>query len=236
MRARELWDRVAAVGIAAQGAVPGLYAWGVTVVPVAWARGGPVTAKVAAIAAPLALGAGVAGERVWGDAARIASLWAFVVAAAVTWAAARGGLGPLHVDGPRGVAGMLGWALFAFTCAGPALRSGADLEAPVTPRGPSSGRLGGGRGEALCVGAGALAAAVLQTVGWKIVGPERALLVRFVALAAGLAVLGAATEVALAQTAQRVPRSPRSRLRGAATWLVALVILAAGGLLLLTSD
>ncbi|HEY3944608.1 MAG TPA: hypothetical protein VGL78_05240 [Solirubrobacteraceae bacterium] len=235
MRARDLWERVATAGIAAQGAVPGLYAWGVTVVPVAWVRGGPVAAKVAAIAAPLALGAGVAGERVWGDAARIASLWAFVVASAVTWAAARAGLGPLHVDGPRGVAGMLGWALFAFTCAGPALRGGSDADAPVTPRGQPSGR-GGARVEALCVGAGALAAALLQTVGWKVVGTERALLVRFVALAAGLAVLGAATEVALARSAARAPRSSRSRLRGATTSLVALAILAAGGLLLLTAD
>ncbi len=137
MRASDVWDRVASAGIAAQGAVPGLYAWGVTVVPVAWVRGGPGAAKVAAIAAPLALGAGVAGERVWGDVARLASLWGFVVASAATWALARGGLGPLHLDGPRGVAGMLGWALFAFTFAGPALRGGSNEEDSATPRGRS---------------------------------------------------------------------------------------------------
>jgi hypothetical protein len=235
MRVRDLWDRVASVGVAAQGAVPGLYAWGVTVAPVAWSRGGPVAAKVAAILAPLALGAGVAGERVWGDVARIVSLWAFVVASAVTWAVARTGLGPIHVDGPRGVAGMLGWALFAFTCAGPAIRGEADAEGSVGSRGASSARPASARAEALYVGAGALAAAALQTVGWQVAATERALLVRFVALAAGLAVLGAATEVALVRRAARVPRSAMSRLRGATVWLVALALLAVGGLLLFTS-
>lgn len=234
MRARDLWDRVASAGIAAQGAVPGLYAWGVTVAPAAWARGGPMAAKVAAIAAPLALGAGVAGERVWGDVARIVSLWGFVVASAVTWVLARPGLGPLHVDGPRGVAGMLGWALFAFTCAGPALRGGADADSATSSRGASSAR-GEARGEALYVGTGALAAAALQTVGWQVAGVERALLVRFVALAAGIAVLGASTEVALVRRAPRLQRSSLSRLRAAMAWLVALAILAAGGLLLFTS-
>ena len=43
------------LGAAAQAAVPGFYAWGVTIMPAAWSRGAPVIAKVAAIGGVIAL-------------------------------------------------------------------------------------------------------------------------------------------------------------------------------------
>lgn len=230
MRAQEVLERVSSLGAAAQASVPGLYAWGVTVAPAAWGRGGSAVAKTAAVAAVLALGAGIAGERLWGGRARVLCLWAFVLACALAWSAAPTALGPLRIDAPRGVAGMLGWALFAFASAAPALQSPRDgdrlVDDAVLPP-----RRGLTRGDAAYVAAGALIAAALQLVGWRVPTPERALLVRFVALAAGLAAVGAATEVALARHATRTVRSRTRRLRGAMATLVVLAILGFTGVL-----
>ena len=66
--------------------------------------------------------------------------------------------------------------------------------------------------------------------------PERALLVRVVALAAGLAVIGAATELALVRHTSRAERSGRARLRSAGASLLLLGGLAIAGLLLATRD
>ena len=66
---------------------------------------------------------------------------------------------------------------------------------------------------------GALIASVLQVIGWRSGPPERAILVRLVAIACGLAVLGAATDVALARHVRRVPASRRERTRRALPWV-----------------
>ena len=59
-------SRLSELGASAQAAIPGLYAWAITVAPAAWSRGAPVFAKVAAIigvvalvTAPLVEGAGL---------------------------------------------------------------------------------------------------------------------------------------------------------------------------------
>lgn len=59
-------SRLSELGASAQAAIPGLYAWSITVAPAAWSRGAPIFAKVAAIigvialvTAPLVEGAGL---------------------------------------------------------------------------------------------------------------------------------------------------------------------------------
>jgi hypothetical protein len=59
-------SRLSELGASAQAAIPGLYAWSITVAPAAWSRGAPLFAKVAAIigvvalvTAPLVEGAGL---------------------------------------------------------------------------------------------------------------------------------------------------------------------------------
>lgn len=47
--------RLSELGASAQAAIPGLYAWSITVAPAAWSRGAPLLAKVAAIAGVIAL-------------------------------------------------------------------------------------------------------------------------------------------------------------------------------------
>jgi hypothetical protein len=230
MRAEGVFQRLSALGAAAQASVPGVYAWGVTVAPAAWSRGAPLLAKIAAIAAVLALLGGVVGERFWEGRARTVSLWGFVLSSALAWSAAPAALGPLRVDTPRGVAGMIGWALFAFASAAPALQGrreeqrlveGAELVARKTLA----------RGDAAFVTGGALAAAALQLLGWRAATAERELLVRFVALAAGLALIGAAAEVALARHTARVKRSRSRRLRRSMVLLIVLALLGLTGVL-----
>jgi hypothetical protein len=174
----------------------------------------------------------VVAERRWAGRARAASLWGFVVACAVSWAAAPAGLSPFRIDAPRGLAGVVGWALFAFASAAPPLHptdeatssgDGASHDPPFLP--PST------RVDAAYIAGAAVLAASLQAVGWRIGSAERALLVHFIALAAGLAVIGAATEMAIER---RVPRSVPShgrRLRRALAPLVALGLLVLVGLL-----
>jgi hypothetical protein len=230
MGAPELLQRLSRFGAAAQASVPGAYAWGVTVAPAAWGRGGSLVAKLAAIVALLALAASVAGERWWGARGRLATFWTFVLASALTWSAAPLALAPLRIDAPRGVAGMLGWALFAFASAAPALQGKRESERLVDEE-PLAARRGLARWDAAYVTLGAVAAAALQVVGWHVATAERALLVRFVTVAAGVALLGATTEVALARHAPRVARSRTRRLRGAMAAFVVLGLLGLTGVL-----
>lgn len=229
-----LLPRISALGSAAQAAVPGLYAWAVTVAPVITSRSSPVAAKFAGAAGLLALVAGVLLEPRMGPRARYVSVWGLVLTSAVAWMASPGALTPLRLDAPRGLAGMAGWALFAFASAAPALKpDNADddrvLDGPaLRPRSVVK------RGDLVFVAVGIVAAVMLQAVGWRVVAPERALLVRAVTLAAGLAVLGAATSIALARHTRPAPRPTRLRLRSGLPWLVVLVLLGAtGGVVLL---
>lgn len=61
-----VFTRLSELGASAQAAIPGLYAWSITVAPAAWSRGAPIFAKVAAVigvialvTAPLVEGAGL---------------------------------------------------------------------------------------------------------------------------------------------------------------------------------
>ena len=61
-----VFAKLSELGASAQAAIPGLYAWAITVAPAAWSRGAPIVAKVAAIigvialvTAPLVEGAGL---------------------------------------------------------------------------------------------------------------------------------------------------------------------------------
>jgi hypothetical protein len=244
MPAEGLLQRVSAMGAAAQAVVPGIYAWAVTVAPVVldlrldrgtigvWAHGTSAVARLAALVAPLWLLAGPAAERRWDARGRVASLWGFVLSCALAWSAAPAAVGPLRIDAPRGVAGMVGWALFALAAAAPALHRGPEdderivREAPLVPRRGQSKRV-----DSAYLAGGAVLAALLQGVGWRVAGAERSLLVRFVALAASLAVVGAATELALARHVRRVPRSRARRLRAAMATLVALALLGLTGVI-----
>lgn len=228
-----------------QACVPGVYAWAVTVAPTVWNDGEPLAARVAGLAAPVFLVFGAILEPRVGLPARILSLWSFVIACGFVWGAAPNELTPLRLDPVRGVAGMLGWALFALaSAAGPASRSMAS-------RGPAGGMTHPGTGttnveqpasrwrlDIACVVVGALVAAVMQFGGWQISAPESALFVRFVTVAAGLATLTVATNVATGRRPGGAARAGvgSKSLRFALIGLVALGAVALVRLLFLRPD
>jgi hypothetical protein len=214
-----------------QVAIAGGYAWAVTVAPAAALHGATGWAKVTAGLGFAALVGGVVAEPWWPGRARVASLASFVAASVATWMLAPAALKPVAIDTIQGLAGMLGWGLFALASAAPALGAQREVarvveDAPLEPRRKLA------RGDGLYLAGGAAFAIALQGVGWDVVDAERALLVRLVTVAAGLAMVGASVEIALARHETRVARSARHRWRRAAPALAFLAALALSGLLL----
>jgi hypothetical protein len=223
--------RVADVGATAQAAIPGFYAWSLTVAPAAWSRGAPWPAPIAAILGLVALSGAPVVEQRSANAARIVSVWGLVTTSGLVWVLVPAALGPSKLDALRAVAGMIGWGLFALSIAAPTLRRVEPARGPVGL--PLRPRTTIPRGDLAYILLGVLLAVGLQVTGWRAMAPERALLVRMVALLQGLAVIGAVTAVATARHARRSPPSTRRRLRRALLWLVLFGLLAIGAAFLL---
>jgi hypothetical protein len=230
-RPRPLWvmGRSADLRPAAQASIPGVYAWAVTVAPAAWSRGAPVVAKAAAVLGVLSLAFAVSLERRSPALSRIVLVWGLSLTSALVWAVAPAVLAPAKIDPVRAVAGMIGWSLFALAAAAPTLpriarRGVVAGEAPLRPREVIP------RGDIGFIAVGAALAIGLQIVGWHAVSPERLLLVRLVQVAAGLAIIGGATAIALARHLRRAPRPMRARTHSALIWFVMIALLVVVGL------
>lgn len=262
-RRRWLLERVASIGATAQAAIPGLYAWAITVAPAAWSRGAPFLAKTSAIVGVLALvtapfveGAGapqptnepsprppkasgkplpfLGSVRSWTAGAtwaRAWSVWGFVLSSAMVWALAPSALSSARLDSVRGAAGMVGWALFAFASAGPALRSDPSAAGRIVASTSLKPRSDLPRGDGVYVAVGIVLALAMQGVGWAVAVPERAVLVRLVTVVCGIAVVSGTTSIALARHSARVPAGRRLRLRRALPWLVMLVLVTVSGVI-----
>jgi hypothetical protein len=224
-----LLARVSELGSSAQASIPGLYAWAVTVAPAAWSKGAGAAPKIFAILGVLALAGALAVEVRFPRGARIASVWGLTLTSAIVWALTPAALTAVRLEATRGLAGMLGWALFAFASAAPAIKRDALAERRIVEGAPLRPRTRMPKGDTLFMGVGALVACILQVIGWQAAGAERAVLVRLVCLASGIAVLGAATTIALARHSRRLIAPRRLRLREALPWLVLLAVLVITG-------
>jgi hypothetical protein len=271
-RRNVVYARLSELGASAQAAIPGLYAWSITVAPAAWSRGAPLIAKVAAIigvialtTAPLVEGAGLrapptppspptpelghhhgrpsmappppkgfAALRSWTGPtwARIWSVWGFVLSSAIVWTLAPGALSSARLDGVRGALGVVGWALFAFASAGPSLRADPEASKRIVAGSSLKPRSELPRGDGTYVAIGVVLALAMQAVGWGVVAPERAVLVRLVTVVCGVAVLGATTSIALARHTPRAPVGRNLRMRRALPWIVLLAIFLGSGIAL----
>lgn len=248
--------RLARAGSTAQAAVPGLYAWAVTVAPAAFAPSAPFLAKVGATLGVSALAAAPVVENLappsaapavlspagrwfmwsslpWSTRARALAIWGFVLSSLLVWLLVPTALSVAKFDVVRGVLGLLGWALFAFACAGPARKPLADAEERITIGATLAPRSSLSRGDGLYVATGVLAAASMQLVGWNVAVPERAILVHLVTAVTGIAVIGAMTSIGLARHAPRVRAPVGTRLRRTLPWLLLFVALGVAGALLL---
>jgi hypothetical protein len=235
------------LGPTSQTIVAGVYAWAVTVAPVGFGKHGPRgvqnwVATVFATLAFLALVRGVVTEVLLRDKpdapraleqSRTLTLFSFATLSLVTWIVDTDALSPVRLGAARGVAGMLGWALFAYASSAPVVEpvpNPARVEAGIRARGRVE------RGDAIFVGVVAALALALQLVGWAITTPERGILVRVVTLGAGILVLGGAGTFVAARHGSRSDPNPRARVRSSRPplplgWVVALVLLIAAGLL-----
>jgi hypothetical protein len=215
---------IADVGAAGQAVVPGVYAWAVTVVPAAWSRASNIGVQIAALLALVALLQTLRKPAEGTVRTSSVGVWVFVLACTVVWVCVPSALAPAHLHPARGVAGMLGWGVFAFAAAAPAL--GASRSGPA-PEGGLKPRLPIARGDAIYVGAAIALAAALQAVGWSITVPERAVLVRIVTLASGIAIIGAATTLTTSRHA--APVDLRRALRSALPMLLCIALLVLTG-------
>jgi hypothetical protein len=212
---------IADAGAAGQAVIPGVYAWAITVAPVAWSRASNIGVKIAALLALLALLQTLIRPK---ERTSPIGPWVFVLASTVVWVSVPAALSPAHLHPARGIAGMLGWGVFAFAAAAPALgatRAGPAPEGGLKPRVPIP------RGDAAYLAVAIVLAAALQAVGWTVSVPERALLVRILTLAAGVAIIGAATAITTARHGP--PQKLRRALRNALPMLACIVLLILAG-------
>jgi len=247
---RGVLDRAIDLGPAAQSIVAGVYAWAVTVAPVGYGRHAGRQNWPATLFATLAFGALLRGAIVEMIApneepavhrARLArsrtlTLFSFSAMSLVTWILDDGALSPVHLGAARGVAGMLGWGLFAYACSAPVVEPVAS-PARVEAGGRARGRVR--KGDAAFVLGGVLLAASLQLIGWGVLSPERAILVRVVTLGAAVLLLGGVGAFVSTRHGADAARSTRARVKGKGAegrplplgWVVALILLIAAGIL-----
>lgn len=220
---RNMFARLADMGSVAQASVPALYAWAVTVAPVAWARGGGSLARAASIAGVLALGVAIFLERTdRARGARLLSVWGLVVTSAIVWMAAPSLASATRIDAARGISGMLGWGLFAYASAAPTYRRSAAR--PLFEGKELRARATSPTGDRFYLGGAAIVAIALQILGWYARAEERALLVRLVTLGASLGIVTSAVHVALARHKRGRAASPASRRRATIRALAAMAI------------
>lgn len=215
------------LGPTAQAAVPGLYAWSVTVVPLVFGRGAPTVARGAASLAALVLLLAPVVELVRPRLARLLTVWGFPAVTALTWllATPTGSAPPSEL--PRGLAGMVGWGLFAFAAAAPTPRRDATSEARFLGVTRVSSRGRPLLADRILLAVGIAMAVGFQLAGWRATTPERSLMIRLVATLAGVAAIDAFTNVALMGHG-KPQRSLRAVLRptlGPLLLLVTLLIL-----------
>jgi hypothetical protein len=222
-RAPRVLSILASRGPTVQAVVPGLYAWSITVAPVGWSRHSSALAGLAAGLGLLALLAAPIVERRSTLAARVLTGWGLVVSATLTWA-----LAPEPAldafDVVRGVAGLVGWGLFAIAVASPARAIEAPRGAAPTKRRWAL--------DTWLLAMGVALALAIEVPGWRLAERDRALFLRVVALAGGLGLLSAAGALAVAVHGPigggAAPGSRARRIRSLA-WAAGAAVLLGGG-------
>jgi hypothetical protein len=245
-------------GPTAQSIVAGVYAWAVTVAPVGYGRHGGTQNWPATIFATLAFVALLRGAIVElvtkkdaKDAAtriaqsRTLTLFSFSAMSLVTWILDDGELSPVHLGIARGMAGMLGWALFAYACSAPVVEPVTTAPNGHAVRVEAGGRARGRveRGDALFVLGGAVLALALQLVGWNVTSTTRAIFVRVTTLGAAVMLLGGIGAYVSTRHGEE-PREKnlraRVRIKGQRPlplgWVIALLLLLAAGILYVLTD
>jgi hypothetical protein len=209
---------------------PGLYAWGMTVAWPASQRLAPFPARVLAGASLASLVVCAVLTRFWPVAARIVGVWLFLATSLGAWIMLARSVAPTQLDPVHGVLGAVGWAAFAIVWGGHRAPP-ATSEARARPLAWSGVR----RRTAITMSLVAAAASLPMALAWWVQSIERSLLAHAVSLAAAIALIAQAADLAAPAPREAgpppPPDRPRRRLLGAAIPLAALVGLALAGAL-----
>ena len=191
---------------AVQAAVPAAYAWAVTVAPAAIGKGGTLLAQLFALLALTAVAGGVVLERT--ERARFSQpivVWGMTLASAGTWLASPARA--LSFDTLHGVAGIVGWFLFALATAAPALKSERDgASSPL--RGLPASKVPVVRPFGPLLGLAASFCIALLGYGWHEATIERAVFLRVASVVLCLIILGVGTRVLGLPKTGREAKSP----------------------------
>lgn len=212
--------------------VPGLYAWALTVAHPAAQAGAPLSARVTAFFALVALAAAPLFVRERPAFARLLGIFVFVTFSAVSWALLSDELAVDRLDRLRAGLGALGWLLYAFGWGSFRGRGVPEDDphfvpgAPLTPRSRLS-RIG--RALAVLAVAAALA---LVALAFRVDRREQAVLAHALATALALLVLAVGARIALAQGARFELAPAPARLNAVSVPGALLAVLLGIGLIL----
>ncbi|WP_437329280.1 hypothetical protein [Sorangium sp. So ce381] len=218
-------------GRAPQALLAAVVAWMITVAPAGFGRGAPVFAS---IAAALAFLCGVAAPLLAATHRRLArhlGISVFLALVTLTWLLASPSLQPSRLDPVRAAIGAIAWGIFALSWRdrwdvrrqpepepdAPLLQARAHLPPLATA----------------IVAFGALVSLAILVLAWRVRDPDRALLAQAVAVACAVALITAASGVAVARGRRHTAGARRLPHR-AVRHLVVLIVFAVLGAVAMT--
>ncbi len=218
---RRVMERIGTVG---QVLVPGMYAWTVTVVPIASSPTAPQIARLFAFLAIVAATVGAFAAKDQPNLGHAIGIGAFLALSLTVWVLNPHALGVGRLDPIRAIAGSLGWILFTLGWGTP-WRPGVHPE--DNPRAVLSPKLEPRKHRTLraqvVVGMAIVGGLACLLLAFRASDPGRSLLMHGVAVACAVGLVSASCRISLAQGQKTKAHSPRSRLSYALPWLMALV-------------
>jgi hypothetical protein len=206
--------------------VPGSFAWFVTVVPGATARGANRVGWVLAFVAFCALVAGSFAARDRPRLGRILGIWTFLVLCVCTWVLNLPSISIERLDPVRASSGTFGWMLYGLGWGAP-WRPGlhpednprAQLHPKLDSRKPPNPAM------PIAVAIATVGAVTAFVFAWRTADSMRAVMLQGAAIALSVALVTTSANVALAQAKQRSQPAARQRVLYALPWLMALFTL-----------
>lgn len=184
-------------GRAAQAMFAAIVAWTITVAPAAFARGAPAAARVTAVLAIVCGAAAPLLAVVRRRLGRHLGISVYLALVTATWLLASPFLQPSRLDPVRAAIGAVAWGVFALSWRdrwGDRRPPASDREAPELRARAHLPPLA-----AAIVAFGALASLALLMLAWRVRDPDRAVFAQAVAVACAVALVSAASSVAVAR-------------------------------------
>ncbi|WP_433935743.1 hypothetical protein AB3662_13520 [Sorangium cellulosum] len=218
-------------GRAPQALLAAIVAWMITVAPAAFGRGAPTSASIAATLAFLCGAAAPLLAATHRRLARHLGISAFLALATLTWLLASPSLQPSRLDPVRAAIGAIAWGIFALSW-----RDRWDVRRPQEPD-PDAPLLQARAHlpplAAAVVAFGALVSLAILVLAWRVRDPDRALLAQAVAVACAVALITAASGVAVARGRRHTAGGRRLTHRAVRQLLVLIVFAVLGAVVMM---